>query len=211
MKYQNQSEYWIRGEFEAMYQDIDDPWGCHANSDSLENKIFRSLILENDRQSYKKVLDIGCGMGDGTHRLFCSLNKAHVTGIDISATAIEKAVSKYPDLKFETKNIMVEQIGTGFDLVILSEVLWYILDDLNGVWMKILSSLQPNGILAIKQYFPDCQKYGNQIIDGLADFENFLSSYENNLNVIYSIVINPKLSGENSGKILLAKVQKKCD
>lgn len=75
MKYKNCTDYctdyWLdigkmtlRGEFEEMYRDIDDPWGCYEGADSLNNRIFAELLF--DRRKFKRVLDIGCGLGGFT-------------------------------------------------------------------------------------------------------------------------------------------------
>ncbi|PNK05100.1 class I SAM-dependent methyltransferase, partial [Cylindrospermopsis raciborskii] len=78
MKYQNPMEYWVNNQFEEMYQDIDDPWGCSAHCNSLDNQIFRLMLMEDFNKiscnTPKKVLDIGCGTGDATYQIFSIIN-----------------------------------------------------------------------------------------------------------------------------------------
>lgn len=206
MKYKDQKLYWLNGEFEAMYQDIDDPWGCAASVNSLDNKVFRLMILHDllNLNCKLKILDIGCGTGDSSHRLFSLIpNAVEMSGIDISSTAISKANQRYPVINFQVKNILLDDIDQELSCICLSEIIWYILDDLSTVFAKLLSSLSPGGILAIKQYFPNDQKIGREIIDGLCGFKNFLYSLEST-SKISDIVIDHG----SSGKVLLVKLKK---
>ncbi|EFA74437.1 Probable Methyltransferase [Raphidiopsis brookii D9] len=214
MKYQNPMEYWINNQFEEMYQDIDDPWGCAAHCNSLDNQIFRLMLIENFNKisfnSPKKVLDIGCGTGDATYQVFSILsmggNLIEMIGIDVSLTAIQKATQKYPSIKFQNKNIMYDEIESCFDLILLSEVIWYILDDINGVFQKVLRSLNPGGKLAIKQYFPKDQKIGKQVIDGFQGFETFLDELQTDLP--FRVVSNILTSHNSHEKVLLMKLER---
>jgi SAM-dependent methyltransferase len=215
MKYQNPMEYWINNQFEEMYQDIDDPWGCAAHCNSLDNQIFRLMLMEDfNKISFntpKKVLDIGCGTGDATYQIFSILSRGGVNliemiGIDVSLTAIQKATQKYSSIKFQNKNIMYDEIESRFDLILLSEVIWYILDDIHGVFRKALRSLNPGGKLAIKQYFPKDQKIGKQVIDGFQGFETFLDELQTDLP--FRVVSNILTSHNSQEKVLLMKLER---
>ncbi len=68
-KYKNCTEYWLdsqngtlRGEFEEMYRDIKDPWGCETGKSSLNNRIFVDIVFDGNRH-FDRILDIGCGLG----------------------------------------------------------------------------------------------------------------------------------------------------
>lgn len=76
MKYKSCTEYWLntqdmtfRGEFEEMYHDIDDAWECKNTFNSLNNRIFIELLFDQNVE-YKRILDIGCGLGGLTNSLF---------------------------------------------------------------------------------------------------------------------------------------------
>ena len=67
VKYESQTEYWVdpitgqpRYEFDNMYQDYNDPWGCDKGSLSLDNRILINVIKEYQPNT---VLEIGCGRG----------------------------------------------------------------------------------------------------------------------------------------------------
>lgn len=75
MKHKSCTDYWLnadtmslRGEFEEMYRDIDDPWGCQKGFDSLNNRIFGELLFYG--RKFGRILDVGCGLGGFTNYLF---------------------------------------------------------------------------------------------------------------------------------------------
>ena len=58
MKYQKPIEFWVepktgkpRYDFEAMYKNISDPWGCSKNIDSLATRIFLETIFSPEESS----------------------------------------------------------------------------------------------------------------------------------------------------------------
>jgi 2-polyprenyl-3-methyl-5-hydroxy-6-metoxy-1,4-benzoquinol methylase len=182
-RYKTCTEYWVdpqtgrfRGEFEKMYSDIDDPWGCEAAKSSLNNRVFLDVIYANDRR-YERILDIGCGLGGLLSTIRERNGGGHVLGIDISATAIEKARRQYPGVSFQQKNIVSEELGeSDFDLVVTSEVLWYMLDHLALFYDRVVATMAPGGILAVHQYFPAEQRFGKDVIDGLTGYLRFMES-----------------------------------
>ena len=96
-------------------------------------------------------------------------------GLDVSLTAIEKAKERNPGLNFDCRNILKDEFKEdNFDLVVLSEVLWYILDDLPTFFTRVSSMMSATGSLAIHQYFPADQRFGRELIEGLPGFLNFM-------------------------------------
>lgn len=180
-KYSSCTEYWLdtksgafRGEFEAMYRDIEDPWGCEAGKSSLNNLIFLDIIFGGDRR-YGRILDIGCGLGGLLDAIKRKNVGGYVLGLDISQTAIEKAGRRYPDLEFRCQNILETELrDRNFDLIVLSEVLWYVLSDLPRFFDRVSSMMSATGSLAVHQYFPAEQRFGREQIDGLPGFLDFM-------------------------------------
>ncbi|MGA2216299.1 MAG: methyltransferase domain-containing protein [Bryobacteraceae bacterium] len=77
----------------------------------------------------KRVLDAGCGTGYGSAEL--AQSAAQVTGLDISADAIEYASASYPipDLRFLESSCTAMPLPTGsFDLVVAFEVIEHLAD-----------------------------------------------------------------------------------
>lgn len=68
MKHKSCTDYWLnadtmslRGEFEEMYRDIDDPWGCQKGCESLNNRVFGELLFYG--RKFGRILDVGYGLG----------------------------------------------------------------------------------------------------------------------------------------------------
>ena len=125
-----------------------------------------------------------------------------VTGIDISRTAIDKASKLYPQIPFRVFNVLKDRMieNNRVELIISSEVIWYILEDLSGALERLKKILVPKGILAIHQMFPRDQKFGKSVINGLDEFMHFMR---------HSVALIPDQkvvchSGENEDLVLLA-------
>jgi SAM-dependent methyltransferase len=73
----------------------------------------------------KRILDVACGVGYGTHFLATRFPNAEVTGVDLSGDAIAYARSRYrlPNLRFMAADAMVYQGDTCFDSVISLETI----------------------------------------------------------------------------------------
>ena len=212
MRYKTSTEYWLdpenmtlRGKFDEMYQDLEDPWDCLGKSTKKHKRLLCEL-LSNDR-GYGSILDVGCGLGGFTKIMSDRNGSARVVGCDISETAIGKARNLYPSLRFEVKNVLSDDFAdleSPFDLIVVSEVLWYVLDDLGGVFEKLSRALASSGVLALQQYFPDNQQFGRQVIDGLGGFESFVRN-GTDLKMTEKVVCFE----QNDGVVLLASLQKK--
>jgi len=128
-----------------------------------------------------------------------------VIGWEVSKIATSKAMNKYPSIIFEHKNIMTNDIDNKYDLITISEVMWYLLDSIDEVFNKLFNSLNNDGILAIHQYFPDKQNFGNDIINGLEDFEKFIEQHTR------FEFINKIVSYEKKDKVLLGLLKKESN
>ena len=84
------------GEFEQMYVDFVDPWEQTTRELHSIEKIIGINLLQKNR--HKRPLEYGCGLGMYTQMLFENFEFAG--GVDISETAIQKAIAKYPDPAF---------------------------------------------------------------------------------------------------------------
>jgi SAM-dependent methyltransferase len=176
-------EYWVdpktwkfRGDFEGMYRDFDDPWDCAKHASELRRDISLLMLLRDRR--YARILDIGCGLGAFTERLrLANGQPCSVLGLDVSDTAIAKAGERYPDCRFQVLDVNQEPlplVDGGHDLILISEVLWYVLPRLGELMAGIRAALAPDGVLFIQQFYPQKQSFG---IDYLRSPDELLSRY----------------------------------
>lgn len=96
-------------------------------SQRLRFKVMKELFVYGSRAANVSLLDVGCGFGDlygflksdGTlHR-----NKINYTGYDISPKILAVARKRYPDAKFELKDILEDRQVPKFDYVMCSGAL----------------------------------------------------------------------------------------
>ena len=184
VKYKDQKEYWVdpktgrfRDEFDQMYSDYDDPWGCSVEVGSLNNTLLCGLISSYQCDS---LLEIGSGTGALLSFIASQLKlkgcKSYA-GIDISRAACEKAQARYPGLNFATQDIRSEdfRMDETYGMIVMAEVLWYVCEKLENVIRNVKATLAKDGIYIIKQFFPKNQQYGALYINGYDDFYNNLS------------------------------------
>lgn len=90
----------------------------------------RRLIKDIMRPlTFETVLDVGCGQGSLLTELSAEFPHIKPHGCDISPIAVELARRKIPNGQFWVLDITREQLAQKFDLVVCSEVLEHIPDD----------------------------------------------------------------------------------
>lgn len=91
----------------------------------------RRLILKLVRPlEFRSVLDVGCGQGSLLRELLTAFPGIEPHGVDLSASAVALAQSKVPEGRFRTLDLVREALPETYDLLICSEVLEHIEDDL---------------------------------------------------------------------------------
>lgn len=168
------------GAFEEMYQNIEDPWhhgdATHISYDMALYLLDRYKICAKGGE----ILDVGCGKGAFTARLKKCLPKVKILAIDITPTAIRKAKEKYKDLGicFDVMDIQKEykKISKKFDLIVMSEIMWYVLPNFEKIVSSFGKNLKKGGHFLIRQTFyqPRKQKYGNEVASSVEDMLNLI-------------------------------------
>lgn len=100
-----------------------------------------------------------------------------VTGIDISQTAINKAKSLFPEIRFVCSDVLKERPlpGEYFDLVVIKEVFWYVLNNLAQFFQNVIAMIRQGGYLYVSQSFPEAEKWvGQEMIDSPDRLKNIL-------------------------------------
>ncbi len=155
------------GKFEEMYQSCKDPWHQLKILPYANELVLREI----SKGRFKNVLDVGCGLGRFTYLINKNVN-CKVTGIDLSQTATLEGRKSYPDIDFKVFDVMQDKLETDlYDLVVASELFWYVLEKLDFVISNLINALQVDGQLIIIQkfYLTDEQKYGKEIISSPFD------------------------------------------
>ena len=129
--------------------------------------------LEPDRSSASRVLDAGCGSGEFTQ--FIRDLGYDVEGIDIAQSAIDRARSRFSDLRFSVGSL--EQglpfSDSVFDAVWSTEVLEHLFDVHAGL-AEMNRVLRPGGLLLLTT--PYHGRFKNLLI-ALGDFEKHYNPY----------------------------------
>jgi SAM-dependent methyltransferase len=164
------------GEFEEMYRHVDDPWHIGDAGEIQYDLILLLLGHYHVCEPGGEILDLGCGKGSFTARLRTFRPEARIRAVDISPTAIAKARQQYgsQDIDFSVMDIQsgLDGFPRAFDLVILSQMVWYVLPRFQEIAAQILTSvLRDGGYLLINQAFyrPGEQRYGTEIIATVED------------------------------------------
>ena len=164
------------GKFEEMYQKFDDPWEQKAAAVSY---VRHSTLFTLEYLQAKKVLEIGCGLGYFSHYIHEHLPYLQLTGMDISSTAVQKAKAKFPELSFVEGDVMREIPpcprggGICYDTLLLSEIMWYILEGIDAV----LANIRESGakyLIVNQTFYKGGQKYGTDFFTTPEEMTKFL-------------------------------------
>ncbi len=111
-------------ELDRIFQALTDPWNFESSPyerERLQLLLQRAMALPHD-----SVCEVGCAEGVFTQMLSAVCH--HVTGIDVSPTAIDRARDRCPAPTYLVTSLEAFQTRKPFDLVICAETLYYIKD-----------------------------------------------------------------------------------
>ena len=149
--------------FEELYRADPDPW--RFESSAYERAKYLATLAALPRRRYRRALEIGCANGVLT-RLLAARCEA-LLAIDASETALARAHARTADLsqvRCERLSVPGEFPEGGFDLVLLSEVGYYLAADaLLRLRGQLAAALQPAGDLVMVHWTP---RVGSQALSG---------------------------------------------
>jgi len=137
--------------FEAIYQADPDPW--RFASSPYEQQKYAASLASLPRRRYQHALEIGCSIGIFTRALAPCCD--HLLAIDVAPSALAKARATCAGLPvtFETRQIPAEWPSGCFDLIVLSEVLYYLTsDDLERSAACARRTLRQGGLVLLVHY-----------------------------------------------------------
>ena len=108
--------------FDELYAGDPDPWGF-ATSEYERAKYYATIAALEGRR-YGRGLEIGCSIGVLTQRLAHHVDE--LLAVDVSEAALAQARARNPDVRVERREIPEEFPDGRFDLIVCSEVLYYL-------------------------------------------------------------------------------------
>lgn len=165
------------GKFEEMYRDFANPWHQLEMVDQSYSRWDTILTLKN--YHITSAVEIGCGLGKFTDMIKKQLPYLRIEGIDVSKTAIDKARKSYPDIPFESVDLLTyckksAPLKGETNAFIFAEIMWYILNDLNEI-IDIMSTKYKGTFVIINQvFYKGQQQYGTDFFTNLDELERYL-------------------------------------
>jgi SAM-dependent methyltransferase len=201
------------GDFEGYYQDNEDPWDQVSTDSDISDyyKFSRERLITYLKllDTSKSIMDVGCGLGIVSNDIKKSINYSFVYGVDISETAIKKATSAYKDVIFSVGDISSPsfKFNKKVDVIILNQMLWYILKDLDVTIINIHNLLNNQGILVISMAFLEQQNYGIEFIDGFKGLIRYCQeSINDKFELVFSDFDDSGNYSYNDGLVCLKKI-----
>ena len=133
--------------FEELFTGEEDPWKYTNNYEQLK---YDQTLAMLPNKVMNSALELACAEGFFTPKLATKVK--HLISTDISATAISRCQAKMADLtnvEFRCLDFVHEAIPGTFDLIVCSEVLYFVGDrpNLLPVVEKFTQALNPGGYL----------------------------------------------------------------
>ncbi len=136
--------------FEQLYARDPDPWKF-ATSDYERDK-YAATIEALPVRRFASGFEIGCSIGVLTKQLAERCDT--LLGVDVSDIALEQARQRCPGVTFENMDLRSAWPPGQFDLILFSEVLYYLgLDGIRRVAEHTVASLASGGVVALVNWF----------------------------------------------------------
>ena len=141
----DETNYATPGYFEQLYARDSDPWRF-ATSD-YEREKYAATLAALPPGRFTRGFEVGCSIGVLTRQLAASCDA--LLAVDVSPTAVRQAGQRCADqpwVEFAVMNVPQEWPPGKFDLILFSEVLYYLgIDGIHAAAKRTLQSLAPNG------------------------------------------------------------------
>jgi 2-polyprenyl-3-methyl-5-hydroxy-6-metoxy-1,4-benzoquinol methylase len=160
--------------FEKLYASNPDPW--NFASSTYEKEKYQTTLLALPNPRYLAALEIGCSIGVLTRELAPHCDA--LLALDAAAAPLEEARRRcdgLPHVRFEQMTTPRQWPTGTFDLILLSEVLYYFcLEDLTRLAAEVSKSLAPRGDVVLVHWTGDT----NYPLPGDEAVEQFIFAME---------------------------------
>ncbi|GAB3805082.1 SAM-dependent methyltransferase [Spirosoma humi] len=152
--------------FDDVYRANDDPWSFETSPYELDKYITTLAALPRER--YTNAFEIGCSIGVLSELLAQRCSRLlSVDASELPLEAARKRLASYKQVTVRQLSIPTEFPDDQFDLILLSEVGYYLtLDDLQRARQQMLDHLTENGHLLLVHWTPFVPDYpltGDQV------------------------------------------------
>lgn len=125
------------------------------------------------------VIEVGCGLGKTANIINLQCHNTKITGLDVSKTAISKARKSYSDIEFIEGSINdINEEWKKYDGFIFSDILWYILQDLNDIIFKLKNCCSEKTLLIKQIFYKGQQQYGREYFTSQDELIKYFSDFE---------------------------------
>ena len=136
---------WGRAFFETLFSSGSDPWKYTSPYEQVKYEQSLSLL---PCTRIDKALELACAEGHFTMQLASRVGS--LIAADISQVALNRAAERcqdYQNISFEHLDLTKDPLPENLDLIVCSEVLYYLddLEELKAMATKIANALSPDG------------------------------------------------------------------
>lgn len=152
--------------FEDVYRANADPWQFETSP--YEAAKYERTLAALPRAHYGRGLEVGCSIGVLTSQLAGRVGQ--LLSLDVNDRALLAARARnaaHPQVRFERRRLPGGLPDALFDLIVLSEVLYYLSPgDLERALDEVLARLAPGGTVILVHWTPPVHDYpqtGDQV------------------------------------------------
>ena len=135
--------------FEALYSADADPWDFATSS--YERQKYQATLQALPQDRYGRALEIGCSIGVLTDLLAPRVDA--LLALDVDQKTLERAAARnahHGHVRFERRVVPADWPKDSFDLIVLSEVLYFLSpDDVVETAVRACTDLAPGGCIAL--------------------------------------------------------------
>jgi SAM-dependent methyltransferase len=163
-----------RAYFDTLYAADPDPWRFAPRA--YERDKYAASLAALPDPAYGSVLEIGCSIGVFTRQL--AGRSRHVLALDVADAALAQARQNCPldHVTFENRRVPEEWPEGIFDLMVFSEVLYYLdREALADVARRVPPALSKSGVILLVHYLgeTDYPLSGHEAADIFVKLLNF--------------------------------------
>jgi len=141
--------------FDRLYADSPDPW--HYETSGYEAEKYAACLALLPEGRFASGLEIGCSIGVLSAML--AERCTRFLGLDVAAQAVERARARdIPNAEFRVAHLPGDWPEGSFDLIVLSEVLYFFdADALDRLARRVAENLSPGGTVLMASYLGETE------------------------------------------------------